>query len=146
MSTKSMFSAILVLLVAGFATWLFLPLANESVEVVLPETTFVTEVGPFQVNWMLIVLLVAAGTPLMAGVMGLVMYWLGGKSSGGVTPDLQVKSTPKASAGAGAAEVVVATQELSLGGKLAAGFAILISIAVLALFVYLILTPGIRLF
>ena len=139
-----MFATIFVLLAAGFATWLFLPLADESVVVVLPETTFITQIGPFQVNWMLIVLLLAAGTPIVAGVLCLVMYWLGRKGSGAGTPDFQVESARKAPAGS--AEVAVVMQQLSLRGKVIAWSAIVVSVVVLALCVYLIMTPSIGLF
>ena len=156
MSARSVTAAILVLLVAGFATWLLLPLTSEPANVQLPPTTFITQVGPFEVNWMLLVLLVALGAPMPALMLALLLRWFGSKAAGGATPALEGEGKPVARAArapvkaAAAATMTqgatVAAQELSTAQKLMFGLAIVVAIVVLVALMILILPPGFRLF
>lgn len=150
MSARSVAVAIVVLLAAGFGTWLFLPLIHEPANVQLPPTTFITPVGPFEINWMLIVLLTALGAPMPALILALLLRWFGSKAAGGATPALEGEGKPivratKASAAA-TQSATIAAQELSAAQKLMFGLAIVVAIAVLVALTILILPPGFHLF
>jgi hypothetical protein len=153
-SAKSITAAILVLMVAAFGTWLFLPLITQPANVELPPTTFITPVGPFEVNWMLLVLLAALGAPMPALILALLLRWFGRKAAGGATPALVGEAQPVARTARAKAKTVattqpeqaVAQQELSTAWKFILLAVIGVAIVGFGLLVIAILPPGFQLF
>jgi hypothetical protein len=141
----------LVLLVgAGFAAWLFLPMTNVPAQIPpAPTATLVVPIGPIQVNLMLVVFFIAAGTPFAAAVMGLVVRWLSRivnvAASTPAAPAAPARKSPAAPAAATAAEAAV-EQELPIAQKLVWLALILIAIGVMVFFVLQVLPPGFTLF
>jgi hypothetical protein len=80
-------AGLFVLLASGVATWLLLPLVTAPpVSAPLPEASYIVPIGPLPIlgitlhlNLLLIILFVAAGTPIAAIAMGLLVRWLGSK-------------------------------------------------------------------
>lgn len=148
-NTMNLLIAAFILVASGIATWIFLPaLAAPVPEIRLPATSLVVSIGPFQVNLMLLILLIAAGTPFAAAVMGLLVRWLGGLSSApaGTTPAPATparKATPAASV---APAAVVEEREVPLVQKLIWWVVIVIALGLLVLLIFQVLPPGFTLF
>ena len=148
--SRNVLAGILLVLASGFATWLLLPLATEPVEIAsLPDPDpFVVPIGPFQVNLMLIVLLIAAGTPFAAVVMAVLVNWLSRIVTVEATTSAPApvrKAAPPAAPDE--SETAASEQELSLTQKLMWLGIIGVAIAAIIFFALLVvLPPGLRLF
>ena len=145
--SKNVLAGLFILLASGFATWLFLPLATEPVEIApLPES-LVVPIGPIQVNLTLIVLFIAGGAPFAAVVMALLVRWL----SSLVPADASAGAQPPARKAAPAAAPVATAeaapqQELPLTQKLVWLAVIVVAIGAIVGLTLQVLPPGFTLF
>lgn len=142
--SKNMLAGLFVLLAAGFATWLFLPLTTASVEPATTPPPVIVPIGPIQVDLMLVVLFIAGGAPFAGLMMGLLVRWLGGKVPPGAAtpaPRLVQKQAPDALASVSSEEA-----ELPLLQKLGLWLLILIMLGVIGFLVLQVLPPGFTLF
>jgi len=147
--SKNVLTGLFILLASAFATWLFLPLANAQVEVApISDTPLVVPIGPLQVNLMLIVLFIAAGTPAAALVMGVLMSWMGSKVPADAAARTSAKAAParKTADASKVAAGAAVEAELPLAQKLGLLLLMLVAIGVTLVFVVQVLPPGFTLF
>ena len=146
--SKNLLAGLFILLASGIATWLFLPAATApALATPLPETSTIVSIGPIQVNLMLIVLLVAGGTPFAAVGMAVLVRWL----SSIVPTDVAARAPAPVRKTAPAATPAVATeaaseQELPLRQKLVWLGLIVVAISVMVFLTLQVLPPGFTLF
>jgi hypothetical protein len=144
--SKNLLAGLFVLLAAGIATWLFLPLATAPVETGALPPPVIVPIGPIQVDLMLIVLLIAAGVPAAGLAMGLLVRWLSGKvPAGASTPAAPVRK-PKAVASQAATAEMAAETDLPFVQKVGLWFLILITLGLMLVLIGQVLPPGFTLF
>ncbi len=143
--SRNLLAGLFVLLAVGIATWLFLPLAVEPVETGALPPPVIVPIGPFQVDLMLIVVVIAAGVPAAGLAMGLLVRWLGGKVPSGVsTPAASVRK-PGAVAAQATTEMAAETELLPVQ-KLGLWLLILIALGFMVFLIGQVLPPGFTLF
>ena len=149
-----------LLIGSGVATWLFLPMAAEPVDIRLPEWVFQTVIQPFSIgpitlgpiqagHLLLLIVLIAAGAPFAGLVMGLIVRWLSGIVPAGVS-----SPAPAAAAARKPAAPVTTTEtageatgaELPASQKLLWSALILAAIVAIVFLMIQVLPPGFTLF
>ncbi len=148
--SKNVLAGLFIVLASGIATWLFLPLAQTPVEVApVPDIPLVVPIGPIQVNLMLIVLLIAAGTPVAAIVLGLLLSWLGSKvptDAASATTSASAAPVRKAAAAPAATAEAAVDAELPRAQRLGLLLLMLVAIGASVFFIVQVLPPGFTLF
>lgn len=144
--SKNLLAGLFVLLAAGIATWLFLPLATAPVETGALPPPVIVPIGPIQVDLMLVVLVIAAGVPAAGLAMGLLVRWLSGKVPAGASTPAASARKPEAVASQAATSEMAAGAELPLVQKLGLWFAILITLGLIVFLIGQVLPPGFTLF
>ena len=144
--SKNLLAGLFILLASGIATWLFLPAATApALATPLPETSTIVSIGPIQVNLMLIVLLVAGGTPFAAVGMAVLVRWLSSIVPTDAAASAPVRKTAPAATPAVAPEAA-SEQELSLRQKLVWLVLAVVAIGAIVLLMLQFLPPDFTLF
>ena len=146
--SKNLLAGLFILLASGIATWLFLPAATApALATPLPETSTIVSIGPIQVDLVLIMLLIAGGTPFAAVGMAVLVRWLSSivPTHATTSAPAPARKTAPAAAPAAAAEAVP-EQELPLTQKLVWLGLIVVSIGVMVFLTLQVLPPGFTLF
>ena len=144
--SKNLLAGLFILLASGIATWLFLPAATApALATPLPETSTIVSIGPIQVDLVLIMLLIAGGTPFAAVVMAVLVRWLSS-----IVPTDAATSAPtptrKAAPAAAPAAEAVPEPEMPLTQKLVWLGLIVVAISVMVFLTLQVLPPGFTLF
>ena len=137
-----------VLVASGVATWLFFPTASAPYRPSpVPQTPLVVAIGPFQVNLMLILLVVAGGAPFAGMVMALLVRWLSRIAAEGAAAASAAAAPASAKRPAAApAPEAVEEKEVPLAQKLVWWVAILVAVGAMVVLVWQVLPPGFTLF
>lgn len=144
--TKNLLGGLVVLLAAGIATWLFLPLAAEPVESGVLPPPVIVPIGPIQVDLMLVIIVIAAGVPAAGLAMGLLVRWLSGKvPAGASTPAAPIRRQEAGMAQA-ATSGMAAEADLPFVQKLGLWLLILITLGLIGFLISQVLPPGFTLF
>ena len=141
-------AGVFVLVASGVATWLFIPAASAPYRPsALPQTPLVVSIGPFQVNLMLIVLIVAGGAPFAAIVMALLVRWLGRiAAEGAAAASAGTAPAPAKRPAAASAPEAAKEKELPLAQQLVWWVVILVAVGAMVVLIWQVLPPGFTLF
>ena len=143
--SKNVLAGIAILLASGFATWLFFPLVNQPpAEAPAQPEPVIVQIGPIQVNAMLLVLFFAAGVPIMGLAMAVVLRWLGKFVPAGAStpaPARAARTSSPAPSGEAAA-----TRDLTLVQKAALWLVIVLAVGLMLFLLWQVLPPGFTFF
>ena len=146
--SKNVLAGLFILVGSGIATWLFLPQANAPfAPAALKPATTIVSIGPFQVDLVLIVLFVAAGTPFAAVGMALLVRFLSGLAPAGAAASAPSIPAPARKAAPAPASTAAADEEdTPFSQQLPWLAAIIVASGILVFILIQFLPPGFTLF
>lgn len=145
--SRNVAAGLVVLVASGIATWLFLPLASApfAAAALKPSTTIVS-IGPVQVDLVLIVVLVAAGTPFAAVIMAVLVRFLSSLVPLDVSTAAPVAQPPPRKAAPARASQTADEEDIPFLQKLPWLALIVVALGALVLLLVQFLPPGFTLF